>query len=104
MTDPDQPQPRTDPIVDRVNELGTTFLDILGALLLSAGAAYGAWQAWGVALGLAVGGFAVTLLSGLAQARARPRAARVPPGAHPHREFLPGPEDPGNLHVAGRGR
>jgi hypothetical protein len=101
MTDVQQPVP--DPNVGRLNAVVTTLLDALGTLLLAAGLGYGAWRVWGLGWGLCAAGLAVTILSMIAQARERgPRPVKVPPGAHPHREFLPGPEDPGTLHVKGR--
>lgn len=88
--------------VDRVNGVVTTLLDALGVLLLAAGLGWGAWQVWGIGWGLCAAGLAVTILSNIAQLRQAPRPVKVPPGAHPHREFLPGPEDPGPVHVKGR--
>lgn len=97
MTDPERPQ--TDPIVGRVNDLVTTFMDLLGALLLAAGAGWAVWHQWGLGWGLTIGGVAVTALSAWAQHRARPA---LPKQAARPRATLPGPSDPGNLHVAGR--
>lgn len=92
-----------DPVVGRVNDLTTTFLDTLGVLLLAAGIAYGAWATWGLGWAFAAAGLTVTVLSTMVQARQQPRRpAKVPPGAHPHPPApLPGPEDPGPLHVRG---
>lgn len=101
----DQPAPlRRDPAVERVNDITTTALDTLGTLLLAAGLGYGAWITWGLGWGLVAAGIAVTILSSIAQARqAGPRTVRAPAGAHPHRELMmPGPEDPGTVHVKGR--
>jgi hypothetical protein len=100
MTD-DQPVsfPR-DPVVARVNSLVTTFLDAAGALLIAAALGWGSWQAWGLGWGLAAAGSTVMLMSSVAQARANPRPARLPKGAHPHPD-QPGPQHPGNLHVMG---
>jgi hypothetical protein len=49
---------------------------------------------------LAAAGSTVMLMSSVAQARANPRPARLPKGAHPHPD-QPGPQHPGNLHVMG---
>jgi hypothetical protein len=93
-----QPAPRRDPVVDRVNEMVTTLLDLLGVLLLAGAAAWAVWRSWGVGWALAVGGLVVTLLSAWAQARQRaPKPVRT---ARP-RIINPGPEDPGTLHVGG---
>jgi len=90
-----------DPLVRRVNDLTTTFLDTLGILIWGTAMAWWGW-AYHPATGLALAGLTVTLLSGLAQRRNTPRPVKVPKGAHPHLKPLPGPEDPGNLHVKGR--
>lgn len=90
-----------DPVVRRVNDLTTTFLDTIGVLLFGAALGWWGW-AYHPATGLASAGLAVTILSGLAQRRNTPRPVKVPKGAHPHLNPLPGPEDPGNLHVKGR--
>lgn len=91
--------PPRDPVVARVNDIGTTILDLLGMLALAAGCGVGAWLMWGPGRGLAVGGVVLMVLSLIAQARqAPPRPVKVPPGAHP----LPGPEHPGPVHVKGR--
>ena len=98
MTDPEQPR-RADPIVTRVNDLVTTFMDLLGGLLIAAGGAWATWQKFGFGWGLAVGGITVLVMSTWAQMRAQP--ARPKPAARPHREPLPGPSDAGSLHIAG---
>jgi hypothetical protein len=90
-----------DPLVRRVNDLTTTFLDTIGVLLFGAAVCWWGW-AYHPATGLALAGLAVTILSGLAQRRNTPRPAKVPPGAHPHLKPLPGPEHPGTVHVKGR--
>lgn len=97
MTDPDQP--RTDPLVDRVNDLTTTFFDIAGVLLLTAAAAYGAWSLWGVGWALMVGGVSLLACSVLAQTLNRQRTPKARPVDAD--EILPGPSDPGNVHFAG---
>lgn len=97
MTDPGQP--RTDPLVERVNDLTTTFLDIGGVLLLTAAAAYGARVTWGDGWALLVAGVSLLACSVLAQIRSRPRSNRPPAPAEP--DELPGPSHPGNLHMAG---
>lgn len=101
---PDEPVAiRTDPVVDRVNELTTTALDTLAVLLMAGSVG---WLGWGLSpsAGLGFAAILLILFSSLAQARHRnsmKRKAEVP--ARPHREVvLPGPEDPGNLHVKGR--
>jgi hypothetical protein len=96
VTDPDQP--RTDPVVDRVNELTTTFLDMVAALAVVAGCGYAVWTAYGPAWGLIVAGVVLTVLSALAQLRSRPRTVK-PSRAGPAE--VPGPSDPGVLHIAG---
>lgn len=100
---PDEPAPaRTDPMVDRVNELVTTFLDTAAVVALAVAAFLWA-QTWGNALGVAVAGVVLMLFSGLAQARHRSTRKLKAPAAVPHRAVVPpGPEDPGNLHVKGR--
>jgi hypothetical protein len=91
--------PAGDPVVRRANDLATSALDVLGSLLLAAAAGWWAWTAVHPALGLAVAGSVVIVLSGLAQWRGTPRSspARVSPAP-----ALPGPTDPGPLHVMGR--
>lgn len=88
--------------MDRINAVATTLLDSLAMLLVAAGAGWGAWTMWGQGRGLAVAGGVLFLMSLVAQARqAGPKQVKVPPGAHPHPP-LPGPEDPGTVHVKGR--
>jgi len=104
MADDDAPQvlARPDPLVRRFNDVVTTVMDALGVLLLAAAAGAGAWEAWGIPVGLLCAGLVVTALSGIAQRRQIPaRPAKVPRGKHPHVTALPGPEDPGTLHVRG---
>jgi hypothetical protein len=97
VTDPDRP--RTDPVVDRVNELTTTFLDIAGVLLLTAAAAYGARVAWGSGWALLVAGGSLIACSVLAQLRSRPFGPR---GNRPSVPVeIPGPSHPGTVHIAG---
>lgn len=91
--------PAGDPVVRRANDLATSALDVLGSLLLAAAAGWWAWSAVHPALGLAVAGSVVIVLSGLAQWRGTPRTmARHTPAP----TALPGPTDPGPLHVMGR--
>ncbi len=97
-----QPQSGPDPVVRRANDLVTTALDTAGVLLLSAAVGVWGWMQFHPATGLAFAGAVVTMLSSLAQRRNTPRPAKVPAGAHPHLTPLPGPEDPGPLHVKGR--
>jgi len=92
------PVPTPDHVVGRVNDLALTFLDVLAALLLAAAAGYGAWQAWGIGWGLASAGVAVLALSLSAQAKAHPRPVKV---AARKRPKVPGPSDPGPVHIAG---
>jgi hypothetical protein len=103
MTDDETPRPVgvADPVVRRVNDLTTTFLDTLGVLLFGVAVAWWGW-AYHPATGLVLAALTVTLLSGLAQRRNTPRPVKVPRGAHPHLKPLPGPEHPGNVHVKGR--
>lgn len=88
-----------DPMVRRVNQLTTTFLDTL-AILLFAGAA--GWSCWRIApwVGLFAAACAVSILSILAQLRSAPKAPV--PVERDDEDDLPGPADPGNLHVMGR--
>jgi hypothetical protein len=97
VTDPDQP--RTDPVVDRVNELTTTFMDIAGVLLLSAAAAYGARVIWGSGWALLVAGVSLLACSVLAQLRSRPSRPRS--NRSPAVPEVPGPSHPGTVHIAG---
>jgi len=96
VTDPDQPQ--TDPVVDRVNELATTFMDVAAALLLAAGCGYAALVSFGVAWGLVATAGALLVLSALAQMRVRPHAPEYV-GTEPAE--IPGPSHPGTVHIAG---
>lgn len=96
MTDPDQP--RTDPVVDRVNELITTLMDAAGVLLLVGAAGYGAWALWGRGWALLVGGVVMIVLSTFAQARSRGRA---PAPLTAEQMEIPGPSHPGTVHIAG---
>jgi hypothetical protein len=96
VTDPDQP--RTDPVVDRVNELTTTFMDVAAALLLAGGCGYAVWVTFGLAWGMIVTAVALMVLSALAQLRSRPRVQAYEP-VEPVE--MPGPSHAGNLHIAG---
>jgi hypothetical protein len=96
VTDPDQP--RTDPLVDRVNDLTTTFFDVAGVLLVSAAAAYGAWSLWGLGWAMLTAGVSLLACSVLAQTLNRQRTPK-PQTDDP--VVLPGPSDPGNVHFAG---
>jgi hypothetical protein len=102
VTEPDQvAYLRGDVVIDRVNALTTTFLDVLGTLLVAFAVGWAIWGApWRQALAAAVAGLVVMLLSGLAQHRAVPKA--LPEIEQDPDEPLPGPTDPGNLHVLGR--
>jgi hypothetical protein len=102
VADDDAPQATgaPDPVVRRVNELTTTFLDTLGVLLFAAAVCWWGW-AYHPATGLVLAALTITLLSGLAQRRYTPRPVKAPKGARPHPKPLPGPEHPGNVHVKG---
>lgn len=87
-----------DPMVRRANQLVTTALDTLAVLLFAGAAGWWGWTAVHPAVGLASAGLAVTILSVIAQRQPSPKTAAKPGGDEP----LPGPTDPGNLHVMGR--
>lgn len=91
---------RGDVVIDRVNALTTTLLDTAGVLSVAFGAGWAVWGCpWRQALAATVAGLIVMLLSGLAQRRPIPKPAEPEPaGVKP----LPGPEDAGTLHIAGR--
>lgn len=88
-----------DPMVSRVNALVTTFLDLLATLLFAGAACWAAWVLLVPAAGLLCAGLVVAAMSAFAQHRATPRP---PAPADADTEVLPGPTDPGNLHVMGR--
>ncbi len=88
-----------DQTVRRANQLTTTFLDTLGALLIAAGVGWALWVTIAPAAGLAAAGIVVLLFSLLAQRQATPKAEKV---AEPDPKPLPGPSDPGTVHVMGR--
>lgn len=90
-----------DPLIRRVNALVTTFLDLLATLLFAGAVGYAAWVTLGVAAGLGFAAVMVTLLSMLAQRQARPKVTPAGPDDD-DTITLPGPTDPGNLHVMGR--
>jgi hypothetical protein len=87
-----------DSTVRRANQLTTTFLDTLGTLLLAAAAGWWLWVAIHPAVGLAASGAVVIAFSLLAQRQATVKTAAPVVDDEP----LPGPADPGNLHVMGR--
>lgn len=87
-----------DSTVRRANQLTTTFLDTLGVLLLAAGAGWALWTGVGPGAGLSVAGLIVLSFSLIAQRQASVKAAAPVAEDEP----LPGPADPGNLHVMGR--
>lgn len=92
---------RTDPVVDRVNELVTTGLDLAAAVCAAIAAWWLGRRFGGPDTAWAAAAVMLIIFSGLAQMRtARPRIRPAP--ARPHREIPPGPADPGNLHVRGR--
>lgn len=90
-----------DPMVRRVNALVTTFLDLLATLLIAAAAGCAAWVLLVPAAGLLAAGVVVAVFSMLAQHRATPRPP-TPVVGDDETITLPGPTDPGNLHVMGR--
>lgn len=92
----------TDPYVRRANQLTTTFFDALAVLLLSAGAGVAGWQLIALWVGLMFAAVTLMLLSALAQWRAAPRKLRPVLVTDDETIPLPGPADPGNLHVIGR--
>jgi hypothetical protein len=90
----------TDQTVRHANALTTTFLDALGVLLLAAGIGWSLWVELSPAAGMCAAGAVVLLMSMVAQQRQTPRGPTEPvPEPSPD---LPGPADPGNLHVMGR--
>lgn len=88
-----------DQSVNRVDHLTTTFLDTLAVLLLAAAAGWALWTSVGPAAGLGAAGVIVFAFSQLAQRQATVKHERPKRAAEPS---LPGPEDPGPLHVMGR--
>jgi hypothetical protein len=99
VTEPESAYIPGDVVVERVNALTTTFLDLLGTLLLTLAAGWAVWGApWRHALAAAVAGLIVMVLSSAAQFRARP--APVKHAASGGR-LLPGPSDAGTIHIAG---
>ncbi len=88
-----------DQTVRRVGQLVTTFFDALAVLLFAAAACWWLWVAVAPPVGLAVAGAVIMLFSLLAQRQATPKAARVESAAD---KPLPGPADPGTVHVMGR--
>jgi hypothetical protein len=96
---PDEPVvTRTDPVVDRVNELVTTALDVSGVVLFALAAWYLGASLSSPGTGFALSSMVLLAASGIVQRRARPRK----PASKPARVAPPGPADPGNLHVKGR--
>jgi hypothetical protein len=89
-----------DPVVRRVNELVTTFLDVLGILLAALAVGWFGWTAMHPASGLAAAGLTVTALSAIAQRRMVPKPSKA--SEEGDEEGLPGPAHRGNLHVMGR--
>jgi hypothetical protein len=90
-----------DPYVRRANQFTTTFFDALAVLLLSAGAGVAGWQLIALWVGLMFAAVTLMILSALAQWRASARPPR-PTVVDDETIPLPGPADPGNLHVMGR--
>lgn len=101
MTQPTPPTPR-DPLVGRVNDLTTTFLDTAGVLLFAGAAGYFGWTWQNPAIGLLWAGIVLLMLSTIAQSRQRPKRAKVRPGAHPHPSTFTTPESSGTVHTRGR--
>lgn len=89
-----------DPMVRRVNALVTTFLDALAILAIAAGVGWATQPRVGWAGALFFAGCILATLSMVAQFSQRP--ARVPKPTDDDTVDLPGPTDPGNLHVMGR--
>jgi hypothetical protein len=85
--------------VRRVNQLTTTFLDTLAVLLFAAGVGWALWVEVGPAAGLSGAGLVIFVFSLLAQRQAIIKVRAAEPD---DRKPLPGPADPGNLHVMGR--
>ena len=96
MTEPDQP--RTDPVVDRVNELTTTFLDTLATLAFAVGAWVWGDRYLGTGMSWVAAGFVVFAYSLLAQWRNRPHVPKRQPATPPE---VPGPSHAGTMHIAG---
>lgn len=96
MTDLEYSPP--DRVVRRVNEITFTFLDAVGTLLVAAAVGWWAWEKSGPPAGLLLAGACVTILSVLGQARFNPRPPKVKARQRPH---VPGPTDPGPVHIAG---
>lgn len=97
MTDPDRL--RTDPLVDRVNELTTTFLDTAATLAFGVGAWVWADRYLGTGMPWVSGGFVLFAYSWLAQWRNRsrvPKSQRTATSAE-----IPGPSHAGTVHIAG---
>ena len=89
-----------DPMVRRVNQLTTTFLDTLALLLIAGGTGFSLWVKVNPPTGVIAAGIFVLFGSVLAQRRATPKSLK--PVERDDEDDLPGPTDPGNLHVMGR--
>jgi hypothetical protein len=103
VTEPDQvAYLHGDVVIDRVNALTTTLLDTVGTLLVAFAAGWAIWGCpWRQALGVAVAGLVVLAVSALSQLRSVPKALpEVVADDEP--VLLPGPSDPGALHIVGR--
>lgn len=90
-----------DASVRRANQLTTTAFDAIAVLLFTAAAGVAGWQLITLWVGLMFAAVTLMLLSALAQWRAAPREPK-PEVASDETIPLPGPDDPGNLHVMGR--
>ena len=88
-----------DPLPQRVNELATTLLDAVAMLGLAAGLMLALRPAYGWGGGLLAGSALLAALSIGTQWLHRPRETAPRRPAAPD---LPGPADPGNVHVMGR--
>lgn len=97
MTDPDLRELLVrDPVVHRINEIMTTLFDMAGVVLLAISAWVGVGdRLWPGAQWTAAAFFVLTG-SALAQ-----RRDRVPKLKRPLRPYVPGPSDPGTVHIAG---
>lgn len=89
-----------DPMVRRVNQLTTTFLDTLALLLIAGGTGLALWVQVNPPSGIIAAGLFVLIFSNVAQRRAVPKLPKST--ERDDEDDLPGPADPGNLHVMGR--
>lgn len=97
MTDPDLRELLVrDPVVRRINEITTTMFDLAGVVMFALAAWAGvADRLWPGAQWIAA---AMVVLTGSALAQRRDRAPKPGPSLRP---YIPGPSDPGTVHIAG---